>query len=279
MTWDELEKKIASLEKKGTFFDSKIRKAIEALLLQLDTTGGQINDQSLSKAFNQLDKTFKDIILKDFKEFKVFSSDIVKDVVQLNLGLNKDLKLTRKGIMDASNLDLFGEEIAIKFSELGIKENVLIPMKKIILNSVSTGKGISTLQNEFTNLFDGVSTSNGRSMTSYTRQVANDVVNATNGNIQLHIRDKYGLQKLRYVGSEKDNTRPICSHLLDMKQPIELSEVSRILNEYKGSHKLVENNAGKMVKKGGGILGNATLDTFILGIATPNCRHRRLLVR
>lgn len=263
--------------------DDRIYKKLLGILAKLDSDKGKLKPQKLARIFKEIDLLFETEFKNvNYKEKLLKIHDLVNNIVDANIIINRDLnniKLSAPVLIADTNLALYTETLVTSLSDLGIRENVILPVKQLINAAVIQGKGTGALVKQFENLFTEGSEAQltdirGRSLLSYAKQITNDVTNAANGQIQTHLRDKFGLNGLRYIGNTIRDSRPFCVHMLkDEKMPMSFERLREVLKEYVGSKVHVEIN-GKLKEKGAGMYANTTVENFPLVLGGYNCRHR-----
>jgi len=290
--WDNtVERLLDEFEDFTKDLDESLKKRIDKIVAKLDSKDGKLLPQNLTKVFNEIDALFKsEFQTKGYKIEMAKIADLVSVITDANAAMNKPLKLSAPELIKANNLDLFKEQIITSLSDAGLTQNVILPMKQMINSSVSLGHGVEALMNEFDTLFDTGSTSQlttikGRSLQSYGRQIANDATNAVNGQIQTHLKDKYGLNGIRYIGSTIKDSRPFCKHMIDKEKfPMSYDKLDKVLKEYVGNKTKVvvgknKNGTPKEVQKGAGMYAETNTKNFLTVVGGYNCRHRAFAVR
>ncbi len=293
--WDNtVEKILDEFEEFTKKLDEKLQSKIVKIIAKLDSQKGRLTPQNLTDVFNEIDNLFGAEFAK--KGYKIELNkiyDLVNVITDANVGIQKSLNglnLDATEIIKANNLDLFKEQTISALSDAGMVENVILPMKAMINAHVSLGLGVDSLITEFDNLFENGSTSQlttikGRSLQSYGRQIANDATNAINGQIQTHLKDKYDLQGLRYIGSTIKDSRPFCKHMIDKEKfPMTHKRLDEVLKEYVGNKQKIvvgknKNGTPKEVQKGAGMYPNTNTKNFLTVVGGYNCRHRAFAVR
>lgn len=101
----------------------------------------------------------------------------------------------------------------------------------------------------------------------YASQVATDSLNQYEGALNDTVREKFKLTKFKYIGSEKDTTRPFCSHMRGLgNRSISTEELQSILDKYCPSGVPKEGI-------GNGMIAGTTVSNFAQNRGGYNCRH------
>lgn len=293
--WDAtVEKLIDNFEQFTDGMDSRISKRLLQVIAKLDTVDGRLTSQKLNTLFQEIDNIFKqELKASDYKKQIEKIHGITDMIVDANISIQKELNginVTQSELNEVNGLELFKEKVVNNLSGAGITQNVIIPIKQMVNSAVTQGKGIGALMDEFEQLFDNgnnaqLTTVRGRSLLSYSRQIANDTTNAVNGTIQTYLADKYDLKAGRYIGNTIRDSRPFCKHMIqDEKYPMSIEHLRKVLKEYVGNKTKVPNGklkSGKpqMVPKGAGMYSNTNAENFPTVVGGYNCRHRWFAVR
>lgn len=293
--WDDkVENLLDAFDEINVGMDDAISKKIYKLIAKLDSVNGKLTPQNIAQALKEIDLIFSDQFkTKKYKTEIEKMHGLIDAIADANVVINSDvnkLDISKQELNVNASLELHTEKIITSLSEAGLKQNVIIPVKQMINSAVVQGKGTGALITEFEALFDNGNNAQltdirGRSLSSYSRQIANDATNAANGQIQVYLKDKYQLNKIRYVGSTIRDSRPFCVHMIkDEKYPMEIKTLEKILKEYVGSKEKIQvgkNKDGtpKMRKKGAGMYDLTNTKNFNLVVGGYNCRHRCFVVR
>lgn len=159
----------------------------------------------------------------------------------------------------------------------GAAENILKPLENIIrqdifLNRTYTQTADLLKEKLVTNSI----------ITRHADTIAFDALNKYNGAINNEVRVKYDLKYFFYIGSEIENTRPVCAYIRDnYKGAISFDELKVILDKFcpNGipSEKMITYetvNGVKLTKKmGSGMYTGTTLENFCINCGGHQCRH------
>lgn len=290
--WDNsVEKLLDEFEDFTKDLDEGLQKRINTIIAKLDSKDGRLLPQNLTQVFNEIDQLFvREFQAKGYKIEMAKIADLVNVITEANVVLNKPLDLKAETLIKENNLNIFKEKTIEALSDAGLKSNIVTPMKEMINAHVNLGLGVESLQTQFQTLYDNGSfselkTVKGRSLQSYGRQIANDATNAINGQIQTHLKDKYGLTGIRYIGSTIKDSRPFCKHMIDKEKfPMSYDKLEMILKEYVGNKTKIivgknKNGSPKEVAKGAGMYPETNTKNFLTVVGGYNCRHRAFAVR
>lgn len=293
--WDiTVESLIDKFEEFTEGMDTRINKRLLNAIAKLDTVDGKLTPQKLNRLYDEVDRIFSEEFKgSEYKKQLEKIHGITDVIIDANVAIQKELNnisITPKEISDLNGLELFKEKVVNNLSGAGITQNVIIPIKQLVNSAVTQGKGIGSLMDEFEALFTTGSTAElttikGRSLLSYTRQIANDTTNAVNGTIQTYLVDKYDLRAGRYIGNTIRDSRPFCVHMIkEEKYPMPIDRLRVVLKEYVGNKTKVQmgtlkTGGPKMVKKGAGMYADTTVENFPSVVGGYNCRHRWFAVR
>lgn len=291
--WDKVEKLLDEFEEFTKTLDGEVQKKILKIIAKLDSEGGRLKPQDLTDTFNKIGELFSnEFKTKGYKVELSKIQQLVDYITDANVAIQKSagLSLDASNLIKENNLNLFKEQTLSALSDAGLTENVILPMKAMINAHVSLGLGVESLITEFDNLFETGSTAQlttikGRSLQSYGRQIANDATNAINGQIQTHLKDKYDLKGLRYIGSTIKDSRPFCVHMIHHEKfPMTYERLDKVLKEYVGNKQKVvvgknKNGTPKEVAKGAGMYPTTNTKNFLTVVGGYNCRHRAFAVR
>lgn len=97
----------------------------------------------------------------------------------------------------------------------------------------------------------------------YQTQIVRDTLFGYHGEVQQIAAAEYGLDYLKYIGSEVSDTRPFCKHVIDdMHRLIKASELKDLLDSYVG-----------IKGRGNGMYADTTIYNFYSRRGGYNCRH------
>lgn len=242
------------------FSEGGTLKADKRKLAELDSIiKSALKDSGYSKA--------TDKYLEGFGKLQDFN-----DKYYGNQGLNLNTAIKGSDI-----LPYIQERVIDNLRQAGAMENIIKPLEGIIRQDTflnRTYKQTADLLKEklVTNSI----------ITNHVDTIAFDALNQFNGAINNEVRIKYDLKYFFYIGSEIENTRPICAHIRDnYNRAISFDELKTILDEYcpNGipSEKTITYetvNGVKMTKqKGSGMYEGTTVENFCINKGGHRCRH------
>jgi hypothetical protein len=186
----------------------------------LETSNGRIkatmkNVKLISKIKQQLSKVIftkeyeeeLDKIVKTYGEItklqnQYFTAAIGKFTVPKVLAEVQQLAI--EGVVDAMGLDAVGV-------------NVISPVRDILVKNVTTGGSKAEFLDEVREYLLDTERGDGK-LVKYTKQIVTDSLNQYSANYTQIVSDDLGLEWFKYVGSNKETTRPFCKALTDAKQ-------------------------------------------------------------
>jgi len=186
----------------------------------LETSNGRIkatmkNIKLISKIKQQLSKVIftkeyeeeLDKIVKTYGEItklqnQYFTAEIGKFTVPKVLAEVQQLAI--EGVVDAMGLDAVGV-------------NVISPVRDILVKNVTTGGSKAEFLDEVREYLLDTERGDGK-LVKYTKQIVTDSLNQYSANYTQIVSDDLGLEWFKYVGSNKETTRPFCKALTDAKQ-------------------------------------------------------------
>lgn len=186
----------------------------------LETSNGRIkatmkNIKLISKIKQQLSKVIftkeyeeeLDKIVKTYGEItklqnQYFTAAIGKFTVPKVLAEVQQLAI--EGVVDAMGLDAVGV-------------NVISPVRDILVKNVTTGGSKAEFLDEVREYLLDTERGDGK-LVKYTKQIVTDSLNQYSANYTQIVSDDLGLEWFKYVGSNKETTRPFCKALTDAKQ-------------------------------------------------------------
>jgi hypothetical protein len=113
-------------------------------------------------------------------------------------------QLAIEGVVDAMGLDAVGV-------------NVISPVRDILVKNVTTGGSKAEFLDEVREYLLDTERGDGK-LVKYTKQIVTDSLNQYSANYTQIVSDDLGLEWFKYVGSNKETTRPFCKALTDAKQ-------------------------------------------------------------
>ena len=186
----------------------------------LETSNGRIkatmkNVKLISKIKQQLSKVIftkeyeeeLDKIVKTYGEItklqnQYFTAAIGKFTVPKVMAEVQQLAI--EGVVDAMGLDAVGV-------------NVISPVRDILVKNVTTGGSKAEFLDEVREYLLDTERGDGK-LVKYTKQIVTDSLNQYSANYTQIVSDDLGLEWFKYVGSNKETTRPFCKALTDAKQ-------------------------------------------------------------
>jgi hypothetical protein len=140
----------------------------------------------------------------------------------------------------------------------GVNENVVKNIANKIRVGAFTDVGLTAIKEIVKNT--------SKVLPRYVNQVSYDTLGQITGSLQADIFEKFKPTKGRYVGSLIETSRPICSHLIKMGNPISREQLTKVLDKYcpKGKPDLV---------LGRGMIEGTNIDNFSINKGGYQCRH------
>lgn len=224
---------------------------------QLIETVRQSNYPIVTNYYLQLFDKIDGINDKYYRKEKIKLGSILTD--------NEVVKNARNNVIK----QLRGEDLLI---------NVITPIEQILVNKfINKGTFSDTLNILKDTLVDN------SILSKYVENTAFDIMLQYDGAINNQVKQIYNLKYFYYVGSEIENTRPICSHIKDTFGSKTLSEddLKKILDEYcpsglpsevKETYTTV-NNVTMTKKKGAGMIKGTDISNFAQLRGGYRCRH------
>lgn len=169
----------------------------------------------------------------------------------------------------------------------GLAEAYVSPVKYLMISSVTSGSSINDAlellekwdKNE---MVTGKFTNNATpapNLQRYATQLARDsayAVQRTQNNI---IKDRYGLNRLAYVGSVVEDSRPSCEYVVSLKRPVTYQEIEGLL---KGdippeAMKFAPKPTAKSFLQG--VIPGTDINNFTQRCFGYSCRHQAMPIR
>ena len=143
-------------------------------------------------------------------------------------------------------------------SGVSFNENVVKKIANKIRVGAFTDVGLTAIK-EIVNNTENI-------LPRYVNQVSYDTLGQITGSLQADIFEKFKPKKGRYVGSLIETSRPICSHLIKMGNPISREQLTKVLDKYcpKGIPDLT---------LGRGMIEGTNIDNFSINKGGYQCRH------
>lgn len=115
-------------------------------------------------------------------------------------------------------------------------------------------------------------------------QIARDALSQADGITNDEIRKEFDLKYVRYIGTVKLTTRPICYHLVTKKPVMKYEDLQKEINPFvpggiPSETSTTETANGKSQKKGAGIIPGTDAGNFITRRGGYNCRHSMIAAK
>lgn len=240
--------------------DKGILKANKEKLAELDSLIKKaLQDSGYGKA--------TDIYLTGFGRLEEYN-----DIYYKKQGLNLNNAINGSDIMS-----YLQEQVIENLRKGGAVENIIKPLETLIRQDIFLNR---TYLQTADLLKEKLITNS--IITKHVDTIAFDALNQYNGAINNEVRIKYDLRYFFYIGSEVENTRPICAHIRDnYNRAISFEELKTILDEFcpngKPSDKMITYetvNGVKLTKhKGSGMYEGTTVENFCINKGGHRCRH------
>lgn len=209
---------------------------------------------------------------------------ILDDIEEQNVKSYKKDRIIVKNIGENDLVKSLKEVIISNLKGQGLSENILKPLENNIRQSILLNKKI---EDTIGNLRSLIVEKN--IIIKHTDRIVIDSIHQYHGTINNQIAIDNKLEWFYYIGSEIENTRPICSHIQDTYKggAIKKSELKQILDIYcpagipsedKITYETV-NDVKKTAKKGAGMIDGTTIENFTINRGGYRCRHEVKWIR
>lgn len=108
------------------------------------------------------------------------------------------------------------ESVIEQLGDDGIGVNFINPVKDILVKNVTTGGSRAEFIEQVRDYIVGTPEADGR-LVKYTKQIVTDSLNQYSANYTQVLSDDLGLVWFKYIGSNKETTRPFCKALTAAK--------------------------------------------------------------
>ena len=221
-----IEEILKTIEDRIDAFNSRMPKvqqdayaAILELSGDLDTQNGRIkptikNVKLIAKIKAELNKViFDDNYSKELDKVVKTYDQITK--LQNEYFTNAVGKFTVPGVLkEVQNLAIEGIVDSLGKEAIGV--NVISPVRDILVQNVTTGGSKAEFIEQVRDYIIGNDKVDGK-LVKYTKQIVTDSLNQYSASYNQIITDDLGFEFYRYVGSNKDTTRPFCKALTAAK--------------------------------------------------------------
>ena len=159
-------------------------------------------------------------------------------------------------------------------------ENVTKLIQDILYKGISNNSSVIAVEQQLKQL---VLPDNGVSILErHFGQVAQDSLYQHQGTINQKIIEVYEFKAVRYVPlTEVADTRPICHHITQLKQPILITDLKKILDNYcpngrpsKDKITYSIRDEVKILGKGAGMIDGTNINNFFMNRGGYRCRHQ-----
>lgn len=263
---DELEKRVNTLikslpEVQRQMYDDVLKEVKEFTLYSDGTIKNNLEN---IKRLGRIKKQMDDIVLNDeyLKEVSAFVDTYTVVESTLNVYFSKlSTDFTPKKVLAEVKKQAIADAVDM-LTENGISVNVSTPINDLIKTNVTSGGSYAKLTEQLRAQILSTADVDG-SLVKYVKTYATDAVNTYSGSYMKIVTDDLGLKWYRYTGSIIKTTRPFCK-ACKAKSYIHQSEFSEIL---KG------NIDGKKVSLAG-VKKTTTPDNFQVLRGGWNCYHQ-----
>lgn len=216
---DLIETRINSFNERMPKVQEDAYKVILDIAGELETSNGRIkptlkNVKLISKIKAELNKViFDKEYEKELDKVVKTYSDITKLQNQYFTALTGKFTVP-KVLAEIQNLAIEGVVDAMGQDAIGV--NVVSPIRDILVKNVTTGGSRADFIEEVREYILDTERGDGK-LVKYTKQIVTDSLNQYSANYTQIVSDDLGLEWYKYVGSNKDTTRPFCKALTAAK--------------------------------------------------------------
>jgi hypothetical protein len=269
---EQIQEILTEVEKSTGKVQQELFKEIQVYLkdLDLDAVGNIKPTIKNIKTIKKISNRLESVILKN--------PDYLQAVKSTAKGFNEITKIQDKVTTEAfgsANIaaslteikDISIDQVIADLTESGIKANVIDAIETTLIDNVKTGNSFSKMTSQIKDLLDNETTASGGKLSAYSTQIVTDGLYQYAGNYDQLVGQAYKTKWYKYVGSEIDTTRPLCSALVEKKY-IHESELKGIVD-------------GRVDGKQVSVAGqnpSTTSSNFIVYRGGYNCRHRMIPV-
>lgn len=247
--------------------EQAVLKKVLGLLNKVKTVDGRlVNDDTSLQLVNQIYKetlkiisqsTYKDKVngyLRNFDEITNLNKELIEKANAIKLS-KVNVNTYQKNAIDDLTAQLT--------TPASIDANLARPIKQVIFQSIVTGSTLEEAKSVISNFIAGDEQRYGH-MRRWTAQIARDSLTQYDGLVNDVIRQEYGLDAYRYVGSIIKDSRPQCVRWVGL-DVIPVEDLQKEINWAK--------------RNGKGFNDDCTPETFARYRGGYNCRHMAIPVR
>lgn len=179
---------------------------------------------------------------------------------------HNDIKVQRSLLTPARRLIYDQAEYALT---QGVKLSYVEPVKFVLMQQVTSGASITDAL-ELLKKWDAGELSKGRytndmpapNLQKYATSIARGATYGVDRTTNSIIKDRYKLNGFVYAGGLREDSRPLCEHLVGLKRPISFEELPPLLALYPQ-----------------GLIAGTDVTNFIQNCGGYNCLHRAFPTR
>lgn len=254
------DKSVGKLLTDATEIEKEILAAIEELLSQFDTKGGKfVRGKDTDKLINGLKGTIDRIIQQSQFPSAVDGFLLNFDQLEENMqAIHQELNKIKVPSSLISKQKVWAiQAVTFNMKEAQVLLNFIDPVKRVLFNYVNSGSGLLEANKEMRRLVLGADKRNGL-IERWIGHAARDAIYQYEGAVNTVIADKYGLERIRYVGSLVEDSRPQCKRWIS-KKFLKKSELSKEISWAKNN--------------GSGMIPTTGPENFMVNRGGYNCRH------
>lgn len=248
------------------FLNKLIYEAIYGRLTDFEISGGKfISNDNSAVVVQQLKKELIDVIngdeyqnrfknwLKNYDQITAYNIKTQKEINKLSLSSKQFKDIKKQSVIKVTE-DLVG---------IGVEAKFVSPITEALMRNVIMGATVTDTKQYLESYIFGDEETDGK-LTRYAGQIARDSVSQYDGQINQRIMKEYEMDGYEYVGSLVEDSRPICTHIINnMDGFVPIEELPLLLKKYEGS---------------GGMIDGTTVETFAVYRGGWNCRHAAIPV-
>lgn len=212
--------------------EKKMLQEIELLIKELDVDSSgrlKITASNMKKVTSISKKLEKIVLNKSYiKDTSSFISAFKKNSMLQDMMYNQK-RTSAMNDLEQMSIDM----VADNLTESGVRANIVNPIKKMLLQNITSGGSYSDLT---TNLRQMLIPPDGEGIvTKYVKTYALDSINSFSANYNSIISDKMGYEWFAYTGSLIETSREFCVHMVEKKY-FHISEIPEILKGHIDNH-------------------------------------------
>lgn len=213
--------------------EKKMLREIELLIkdLDLDKSGKiKITSANLKKVTSISKKLEKIVLNKRYTKEVGSFIHAFRENSQLQDKMYRHTKTAAMSALENLSIDM----VADSLTESGVRANIVNPVKKMLVQNVSSGSNYSDLISQ---LREMLTPDDGQGMvTKYVKTYALDSINTFSASYNTIISELGGYEWFTYTGSLIETSREFCEHMVKKKY-FHVSEIPKILKGEIDGHK------------------------------------------